>query len=292
MTQTAGLALRISQNNTWVLIGLFALLAGLETVAPRRKLLLSTVRRWTLHSLLYLATGLFFRLIFGAGTVALAMVASGNPHTLLARLGMPYALRFAIWIPGIDLLRYAQHRLLHSVSWLWRIHLLHHSDRDFDFTNEFRFHPLEAVLTRAASLAAIVLLGPPPLAVAVDELLGIIFGMLEHANFKFPGTAERILRHVVITPELHRVHHSLDEHEQYRNLGTVFVWWDRIFGTYQEIPARGFDAMEFGVEEVGPAECIHPLHMLAAPFGSSRRSAVSVAGRTSAVRGIGVRRVD
>jgi len=274
MTATTDLAVKISKDSQWVLIGVFALMAALETVAPWRKLQLPTVQRWTLHSLLYLFGAVFFPLIFGAGSVAVAIAVAGSPHALLTRREIPYALQFAAWILAVDLLRYGLHRLYHSVSWLWRIHLLHHSDRDFDFTNEFRFHPFEGTLSQAVFLAAIVLLAPPPLAVAVDAVLVIVFGMFEHVNVKLPAAAERILRRAVITPGLHRIHHSMDEREQHQNLGTVFVWWDRLFGTYAETPSRGFEAMEFGVEEVGLAECIRPLHMLVAPFRSFEKRPV------------------
>ncbi|HUA59555.1 MAG TPA: sterol desaturase family protein, partial [Verrucomicrobiae bacterium] len=228
------MAARILSGNTWVLIALFALLAILETLAPRRELLLSTARRWTQHALLYLAMSVSFPLIFGAGAIAVAIVRAGRPYALLSRSGLPYPCQIALWILAADLLRYGLHRLLHSIAWLWRIHLLHHSDRDFDFTDHFRAHPLEGLVARFAYLAAILLLAPSALAVGCDELIGAAFGMLEHVNFALPASAERLLRYLFVTPELHRVHHSIDEREQQRNLGVVFIWWDRLFGTYLE----------------------------------------------------------
>lgn len=259
-------AQHMASSAKWVLLGLFGLMAAWETLAPRRHLQLSTTRRWIQHFLLYLISAESFRLIFGIGTVALAASVADSPYGLLNRASIPYAARFTLTILIIDLVRYLQHRVLHAVSWLWRLHLLHHSDRDYDFTVEFRFHPLESILTRGSALIAVALLAPPPFAVAASEILALICGMLAHGNVRFPLALERLLRYIVITPELHRIHHSLDELEQRQNVGTVFVWWDRLFGTYREAPTLGQEAMQFGVRQVGASECIRPFHMLGAPF--------------------------
>jgi sterol desaturase/sphingolipid hydroxylase (fatty acid hydroxylase superfamily) len=266
------LAQTLAKSYQWVLLGMFAFLAAFETMAPRRRLALSTARRWFWHFLLYLASSILFPVLFGAGSVALASARTTHSAGLLNRPEIPYALRFTAWILVVDLWNYGQHYLLHGNAWLWRVHLLHHSDRDMDFTNQFRFHPLEGLIARLGSVLAIFVLAPPAAAVAVYEVLAVIVGMLEHANLRLPAAVERLLRWLVITPELHQIHHSLDEREQHRNLGVVFVWWDRLFGTYLDAPAGGIDGLEFGVDEVDARASLDPLHMLAAPFQSARKA--------------------
>ena len=260
------LALSVNQSLKWIVISLFALMAVLETVAPRRKLQLPTGRRWFLHCLLYLSTAVSFPLIFGVGSVALAASLEGSPYGILNRQEIPYALRFGVWLLLADLCNYAQHRLFHGVAWLWRLHLVHHSDRDIDFTNQFRFHPLEGVVSRLGGILAILLLAPPPMAVAAYEVLAIAAGLLGHANLRLPAGLERQMRRLLVTPDLHQIHHSRGQSEQGQNLGTLFVCWDRLFGTYLASPAAGMEALEFGVEEVEPADCIRLRHLLCAPF--------------------------
>ncbi len=256
---------RVSASTVWLFVLMVALLSVWETLAPGRQLRLSTPRRWLWHLLLYLAIAIPVRLI-GIAPVAMAVARSRGPGGLLSRPEVPWGARFLAALLILDLMRYAVHRLQHQVPWLWRLHLLHHSDRDFDFTNNLRFHPLETALQLGVSLLAIWILAPPPLAVALTEVLAIAVGMFSHANVQVPAALDRCLRWVFITPELHQIHHSLEDREQGRNLGVSFSWWDRLFGTFADAPARGYDAMQFGVQEVNPDECLRPLHMVLAPF--------------------------
>jgi sterol desaturase/sphingolipid hydroxylase (fatty acid hydroxylase superfamily) len=260
------LAQLLLANGKWILVGLFAVMAVWETIAPQRQLRLPTLRRWALHLLLYLGTNQAVRFTFGIGSVALAASVSGNPYGLLNRPSIPYLVRFVGAILAIDLLHYVTHRACHAFPWLWRAHVLHHSDPDFDFTLEFRFHPFETVFRWGAELVLIYLLAPPPFSVAVSEILVLASGFFTHANVRLPGRLERVLRWALITPELHRVHHSMDQRDQGRNLGAIFVWWDRWFGTYQNRVAGESDALKFGVEGVGAEESMRPLHFIAAPF--------------------------
>ena len=265
------LAHRLSINIVWLYLSMVALLCIWETLAPRRQLLLSTPRRWLSHLILYFAAAVPFRLI-GIGPLTLALARRDSSFGLLNRPEVPWLASFFATLLIIDLMRYGVHRLSHSVPWLWRNHLLHHSDRDFDFTNDLRFHPLDAALQFSGSILVVWILAPPPVAVAVSEALAIAGGMVAHANVQLPKTVERYLRWVVITPGLHQIHHSIDEREQGRNLGVSFVWWDRIFGTFAEVPAHGYDALRFGVKEVDAAECTRPLHMILAPFRAYKAS--------------------
>lgn len=254
----------VSAYTVWLFVAMLALLCIWETRAPCRKLLLSTPRRWLSHLCLYFAADLPLRLL-GIGPLGVAL-ARRHASGLLSSPEIPWPAKFLAVLLLLDLLNYARHRLCHTLPWLWRIHLLHHSDHDFDFSNQLRFHPLDAGLQLSTSMLLIWFLAPPPLAVAVSIALATISGMLAHANVEFPQGVERFLRWVFITPGLHQIHHSIDEGEQERNLGVLFVFWDRMFGTYLEAPAHGYAALRFGVNEVDAAECIRPLHMIFAPF--------------------------
>jgi sterol desaturase/sphingolipid hydroxylase (fatty acid hydroxylase superfamily) len=185
---------------------------------------------------------------------------------LLSPPEIPWIAKFLAALLIIDFMRYGVRRLSHSVPWLWRIHVLHHSDHDFDFTNNLRFHPLDAALQFSGSMLVVWILAPPAVAVALTEALAVAVGMFAHANVELPPNFEHWLRWVVITPGVHRIHHSLDEGEQGRNLGVLFIWWNRIFGTFAEAPGRGYAELQFGVREVAAAECIRPRHMILAPF--------------------------
>jgi sterol desaturase/sphingolipid hydroxylase (fatty acid hydroxylase superfamily) len=259
------LAQRVSAHTIWLFVGMVALLSLWETFAPRRPLFLSTPRRWLSHLSLYLLVLLAVRLT-GIAPLAFAIARSRGPQGLLSRQEVPWAVRFFAALLIIDLMRYALHRLEHNIPWLWKIHLLHHSDRDFDFTNDLRFHPLDTALQIAGTMLLIWILAPLPLAVALADVLAIAVGMFSHSNVELPAVLERTLRWVFVTPGLHQIHHSLDGREQGRNLGVTFSWWDRLFGTFAEAPALGLGAMRFGVEEVDAAESLRPLHMILAPF--------------------------
>lgn len=259
------LSQRIASSYVWVFVSLLAVLSFWETFAPRRELRLSTQRRWVSHALLYFASLLPVRLL-GVAPLLLAFSRSHSRYGILSRSEIPWMVRFAAAFLVIDLLRYWVHRGCHSIPWLWRIHLLHHSDRDFDLSTEFRFHPLEAAIQLTAFLAFIWIFSPPPLAVALAELLAIAVGLTSHANVNLPPRLEAALRWVVVTPGLHQIHHSIEEREQQRNLGVILIWWDRLFGTYCAQPASGYDALEFGIREIDAAKCLTPLHMVNAPF--------------------------
>jgi sterol desaturase/sphingolipid hydroxylase (fatty acid hydroxylase superfamily) len=165
----------------------------------------------------------------------------------LNRSGLPVFLRYIIAILFLDLARYAQHRLYHFVPILWRIHRVHHADPDCDWSTSLLFHPIEVVLTQASYLAVVAILAPPPLAVLGLELASILLTFLEHANVAIPERIDAILRRLLITPDVHRIHHSDQLVEQNRNFGTVFPWWDLCFQTYLAEPAAGHQQMSFGL---------------------------------------------
>src|SRR5262249_16638902 len=173
---------------------------------------------------------------------------------------------FVTTILALDLLLYLRHYLLHRVPILWRLHRTHHSDREYDFTTGIRFHPLEELFTTTLELGVILALGSPPAAVFLSRLLSMTLRLVEHANLRIPSWLDWIVRTVLVTPDMHRIHHSQAPGDNRSNLSTVFSWWDRVFGTYREHPAAGEAAIEFGLREFPEGKHSTLPWMLVQPF--------------------------
>jgi sterol desaturase/sphingolipid hydroxylase (fatty acid hydroxylase superfamily) len=187
------------------------------------------------------------RLLFPVVPVALAAAVGERGWGIMPRLGLPYAVAVVAGFLVLDLAIYWQHRLFHWWRPLWRLHRMHHADTYFDFTTGVRFHPLEFLLSMALKLGLVVLLGPPALAVLLFEIGLNCIVMFNHANIRLPLAADRLLRLVVVTPDMHRVHHSTDMRETGSNFGFNSPWWDRLFATYTAQPAKGHQGMEIGL---------------------------------------------
>jgi sterol desaturase/sphingolipid hydroxylase (fatty acid hydroxylase superfamily) len=274
----------IQANLYWILFS-----AGLVAVAlwevwrPWRTISEQLARRWRNHALLVgIAAGVSV-LVFRASGVAVAVAVANSKFGLLNKPWLPLAMRWILGFVLLDLLRYGLHRAFHSVPLLWRVHQVHHSDPDVDLSTGLRNHPLEAIAAQGAFCLAIAVLAPPPSAVVAMELVAILQAFFSHANANLPVCMERLVRTIVVTPRMHRVHHSEEMREQNANLGEVFPWWDRIFGTYLERPAAGFDDMRFGLEGSQNSASAGLLFMLTQPFRPSRQSSNELEHRESAV---------
>jgi sterol desaturase/sphingolipid hydroxylase (fatty acid hydroxylase superfamily) len=253
----------------WALLLLaFVIFALWETYDPRRVLVASTARRWGSHALLWFVCSASAVWIFRASAVVVASAAGANRYGLLNRQGIPYWIRCIIAVLLLDLFRYGQHYVYHAVPVLWRIHQVHHADPDFDWSTSLRFHPGEALLTQGIHLAVIALLAPPALAVLCVELAGVVQDIFVHANVAVPAWVDHGLRRWMITPDMHRIHHSNEFSEQNTNFGFVFPWWDRLFGTYRQEPAAGHVNMRVGLREVDVKQGVGLIEMLILPFRS------------------------
>jgi len=166
----------------------------------------------------------------------------------------------------LDAIIYFQHRLFHAVPALWRLHRMHHADLDFDVTTALRFHPVEILLSMVIKLAAVVALGAPPVAVLLFEVLLNASAMFNHANLRLPRWLDAPLRLVLVTPDMHRVHHSAIRVETDSNYGFSLACWDRLFGTYRAEPAAGHDGMTIGLERFREAEELRLDRMLTQPL--------------------------
>jgi sterol desaturase/sphingolipid hydroxylase (fatty acid hydroxylase superfamily) len=223
----------------------FAAVALAETFLPFRSLSSSTPRRWFSNSILFVVSSTTVTFVYRLGGIALAFAVRAASHGSLNRSAIPYVVQFAIGFAALDLVAYVSHRLFHAFGFMWRVHEVHHSETDLDLATGLRFHPLEALFSQGLSLATIALLAPPPAAVGVVALASIAQDFFTHANLRVSDTADRILRLLIITPAMHRVHHSQAIPDQSANFGTVFSLWDRIFRSYHAgystptaVPAR------------------------------------------------------
>ena len=251
--------------------------AFVETFRPFRNLTSSTLRRWLANFSLYLSSNIVLALVYRASGVGLSLTMQSSGRGFLNSASLPFALRFALGLLLIDFLSYATHRLNHSLPFLWRFHQVHHSETDLDVTTGIRFHPVEGLFTYGAPLAAIALLGIPPSAVLTAYLALIVQDSFTHANLRIPAWMDRALRTILITPDLHRRHHSSDQSDQNTNFGTVFSFWDRLFATLRQSNAG--DIATYGLSEVPDGSSFHVIRLLALPFRRTTATPVALAAR-------------
>lgn len=242
------------------------LLATLETLWPRRRPGFSRARRWTTNLGISLLNSLLVRLLVPVAGVGAAILAARHGFGLLQWLDLPALLEALLFLLAFDFTIYAQHRLFHRVPWLWRLHRMHHTDLDYDFTTGNRFHPVSTLISSLVKTALILAMGPAPAAVLVAELLLNLSAMFNHSNIRIPVSVDRWLRLLVVTPDMHRVHHSVDELEHNRNFGFNFPWWDRLLGTYLSQPARGHLDMEIGIRGFQTPDSIRLPALLVQPL--------------------------
>lgn len=242
-----------------------ALLAGLEAVRPRRKPEPDVVR-WAGNLGVVAVSTLLGRILFPVAPVAAAAALRGQGLGLFPALGLPPAAETILAFLVLDLAMYAQHRAFHAWRPLWRLHRMHHADTFFDFSTGVRFHPFEIVLSTAFKLALAALLAPPPLAVLAFEVVLNSSAMFNHANLFLPLPLDGRLRLVLVTPDMHRVHHSTDGREMNRNFGFCFPWWDRLFATYQGQPDGSHETMPLGLNIFRERKYRSLHRMLAMPF--------------------------
>jgi sterol desaturase/sphingolipid hydroxylase (fatty acid hydroxylase superfamily) len=231
-----------------VFLGTFVLMALWELVAPLRVAATSKAIRWPNHLLLTAVNIFLVRILFPLAAVALAVYANERGIGLFDLLTVPYAVAFVASLLALDLAVYLIHLLFHSVPALWRVHRMHHADLDIDVSTGLRFHPIQMMLSVVVKSVIILVLGPPALSVLAFEVLSHAITPFNHGNVKIPPSLDRALRWLVVTPDMHRIHHSIHVDETDSNFGFVLPWWDRLFGTYRPEPAAGQAQMVVGIE--------------------------------------------
>ena len=226
-----------------------------ESVAARRVRTVARLRRWPANLGVAVLDSLLTRAVAPAGAVGFALFAEARAWGLLQLAGWPAWLEVIVAVVALDFAIYAQHRAFHLVPVLWRFHRMHHADVEVDVTTGARFHPVEMLLSFGLKCLVIAALGAPAVSVLVFEVLLNATAMFNHSNVKVPEALERVLRCFVVTPDLHRVHHSVLRRETDSNFGFNLPWWDWLFRTYRAQPEAGHDGMTLGLEQFrGPEE--------------------------------------
>lgn len=232
-----------------VFLAVLVAMALWEVAAPRRRQDIPRVIRWTNNLALVAVDTVILRLTFPILAVGLALMAEERGWGLFNALDVPLWLAVLLSILLLDLAIYLQHVLFHAVPGLWRLHRMHHADLEFDVTTGLRFHPVEIVLSMVIKLAVVAALGAPAVAVLLFEVLLNATALFNHANIRLPAAVDRVVRWVMVTPDMHRVHHSVDPAETNSNFGFNLPWWDRLLGTYRAQPKAGHEGMTIGIEQ-------------------------------------------
>ena len=247
-------------------LGVLAGMAAWELAAPRRRPRFGRARRWLANLGLSALDTALVRLLSPAAAVGAAALGAERGWGLFQQGAVPQPLAFFASLLLLDLAVYLQHVVLHAVPALWRLHLVHHSDQDFDVTTGLRFHPLEILLSLFWKMAVVLALGAPVAAVLAFEVLLNATSLFNHGNVRIPRRLDRALRLVLVTPDMHRVHHSALPRETNSNYGFNLPWWDRLLGTYREAPEAGHEAMTIGLAQIQPASPPGLGELLALPF--------------------------
>lgn len=227
-------------------------------------------RRWSVNGGLVLIDTLVLRLILPVMPVALALAMTDRGWGLFPLLGLSGWPAFLLALVLLDLVIWAQHRIMHRWPPLWRLHRIHHTDLEVDSSTALRFHPLEILLSAGVKLAAVAVLGPPAAAVLTFEVLLNAAALFNHANLALPQAWDRRLRWGIVTPDMHRIHHSLHPEETDSNFGFFLPWWDRLFGTYTAAPRDGQATMALGLAEDRDPAALGLVSLILRPFGPAR----------------------
>ena len=251
--------------------GVLLVCAGLELALPRARSEIPRLLRWTNNFGLVVIDTIAVRLVFPLTIAAFAEVAEARSWGLLNLFDLPVWLALVISVVILDLVIYAQHIIFHAVPAFWRLHRMHHADLEVDLSTGLRFHPGEILISTGIKFVAVLLLGPPAVAVILFEVLLNASSIFTHANIRIPPMVDRLIRLVFVTPDMHRIHHSSSQPETDSNYGFNLSWWDRLFGTYNAQPRHGFDRMEIGLRQFRSRRDLWVDRMLIQPIFRDRR---------------------
>jgi len=249
-----------------VFLGVLLVMGLWEGLAPRRQATFSKLQRWTTNLGLSIVNGLVLRVLVPVLAVGAATWAESQSVGLLNLIELPFVVACVLAFLALDLLIYTQHVIFHHVPLFWRLHQVHHADPNIDTSTGIRFHPLEILLSMGIKIAAVLALGAPAVAVIIFEIVLNATSLFNHGNVRIAGLVDRWVRQVFVTPDMHRVHHSVIRSETDSNFGFNFSLWDRVFGTYQEAPEKGHLDMEIGLPEHQNAAPTKIVWCLGLPF--------------------------
>jgi sterol desaturase/sphingolipid hydroxylase (fatty acid hydroxylase superfamily) len=246
--------------------GVFLVVSILEIFMPRRTRTNRRSHRWFANLTLVALNPISVRLLFPVLPVGLAAIAAERNWGLLNNVSLPLWLEMVIGVLALDLAVYLQHVLHHAIPLLWRLHMIHHCDLDFDLTTGVRFHPIEIVVSMTFKLAAVIIVGPPALAVLIFEVALNALSMFNHSNIHIPTRLDGAIRSLLVTPDMHRVHHSVIISETNSNYGFCLSWWDRLLGTYTDQPDAGHLEMTIGLSQFRDSAKLNLANLLILPF--------------------------
>ena len=247
-------------------LGIFVLVAVCEILAPRRVLTSSKASRWFANLMIIGLNPLSVRLVFPVLPAAMALLATERQWGLFNNVDLPYWIEVAMGVVALDLFIYLQHVLHHAIPALWRLHMVHHADLDYDLTTGLRFHPMEIIISMGIKLMMVAALGASVLAVLIFKVALNATAMFNHSNIHIPGSVDRILRRFVVTPDMHRVHHSVIILETNSNYGFSLPWWDGLFETYKDQPDKGHTDMIIGLSQFRDPRKLTLPRLLILPF--------------------------
>ncbi len=246
--------------------GVFALVAVWELLSPRRVLTSSKAVRWYSNLGVVAIDSLTVYILFPLVAIHVAVMAQDKGWGMLNNLDIPTWLKVFAGVLILDMIIYLQHIMFHAVPALWRLHMMHHADLDYDVTTGLRFHPIEIIISMGIKMGSVAAIGASPFTVILFEIILNATAMFNHGNIKLPLQIDKFLRLLVVTPDMHRVHHSVTIRETNSNFGFSFPWWDRLFGTYRPQPAAGHEGMTIGLSQFRDVRQNTLHRMLALPF--------------------------
>ncbi len=261
-------------------LGIFLVMGVWEQVAARRPLTVSKGGRWLNNVGIIVLDSVLVKLAFPVAAMGVAAAAAGSGWGLFNVFAVPRVPAVILSLLLLDMVIYLQHLMFHAVPTLWRLHMVHHADLDIDVTTALRFHPIEILLSMCIKMTVVAALGAPVIAVLIFEVVLNGTAMFNHGNVRLPEALDRILRLLVVTPDMHRVHHSVIIRETNSNFGFSFPWWDRFFGTYRAQPVAGHDGMTIGLSQYRKPDQVRLDKLLLLPFvGNPGHYSLSSIGR-------------
>ncbi len=249
-----------------VFVSIFGLIAVWEIYFPRRRRNHSRWQRWPSNLAVLAMNSVLARLLLPAALVGVSIAAQARGWGLFNQLQLPGIPALALTVVLMDLVIYAQHVAFHRVPLLWRLHRMHHTDRDLDVSSGGRFHPLEILVSLGIKILAVTALGAPPAGVVIFEIVLNAGASFNHGNIYVPESVDRILRWLIVTPDMHRVHHSERPVEHNSNYGFNIAWWDRLFHTYRSQPRDGHLNMRIGLAPFSSPKELRLDRMLTQPL--------------------------
>ncbi len=253
-----------------IFFGVFAVMGIYELIARKRTLRVSKGKRWFINLAITFINTAIVRAFFATGAMGTALWAADKGYGLFNIIQVPNLIAGLICIAVLDMLIYWQHVIFHHVKPLWRLHMMHHTDMDLDVTSGARFHPVEIALSMLIKIAAVIVIGAPAWSVVAFEVLLNATAMFNHSNVRMPAGLDKVVRLFIVTPDMHRVHHSVIVKETNSNYGFNLPWWDRLFGSYIAQPKMGHDKMTIGLANFREFSKLGLMGILALPFTTEK----------------------